>query len=71
MNEKGIAGYRYTLRRISAKQTMLCIDVLIKNNLILKLGFSVVYKAGMRKKVQQFFEKLRNYIRTDNTREAV
>jgi hypothetical protein len=71
MNEKGIAGYKYTLRRISAKQTKLSIDVLIKNNPIVKLGFSVVYKAGIRKKLPQFFEKLRNYIRTDNIREAV
>ena len=71
MNEKGIAGYRYTLNRTSATQTMLAIDVLIKNNPIFKLGFSLVYKAGMRKKVQQFFEKLRNFIRAENFKEAV
>ena len=71
MNEKGIAGYRYTLNRTSPTQTMLAIDVLIKNNPIFKLGFSLVYKAGMRKKVQQFFEKLRNFIRAENFKEAV
>jgi hypothetical protein len=71
MNEKGIAGYRYTLRRTSANQTMLSINVLIKNNPILKLGFSVVYRAGMRKKLQRFFEKLRDFITTDNTSRAM
>ena len=62
MSTKGIAGYRYVLTKISDMETKLSIQMLIKNNPIFKLGFSLVVKPKMVKRVKQFFQFLRNYV---------
>src|SRR5258706_12179153 len=63
MSENGIAGYRYSLKKISPRQTLFLIEMRVKNNPVLKLGFSIVFKSSMKKKVHRFFESLENFIK--------
>ena len=67
VSEKAIAGYRYSLKKLSPGQTLLSIEMLVRDNPILKLGFSIVYKSSMKKKVHRFFENLGNFVRTNNS----
>jgi hypothetical protein len=63
VSEKEIAGYKYVLRRISSTETSLTIEMLVKNNPLMKLGFNLFYKQGMKVKVHRFFERLGTYIK--------
>jgi hypothetical protein len=67
VSERGIAGYRYRLKKISPGQTLLSIEMLVKNNPILKLGFSIVFKSRMKKRVHQFFTNLEIFLKTNNS----
>jgi carbon monoxide dehydrogenase subunit G len=71
MNEKGMAGYRYILKKISPGQTRLAIQMLIKNNPLIKLVFSIAMKSKMVKRFQEFFLNLKTYLRTASVSEAV
>ena len=63
MNEKGIAGYRYILKKISPEETNLSIQMLIKNNPLFKLVFSIAIKSKMMKRIREFFINLRGSLK--------
>jgi carbon monoxide dehydrogenase subunit G len=71
MNEKGVAGYRYILKKISPEQTRLSIQMLIKNNPIIKLFFSIAMKSNMLKRFREFFINLESYLRKTSVEELV
>jgi hypothetical protein len=65
MNDKGIAGYRYILKKISAAETMLSIQMLIKDNPFFRFAFSIGMKSRMKKRVHEFFGKLKEFLRME------
>jgi len=69
MNEKGVAGYRYTLKKVSPEQTRLAIQMLIKNNPFIKLGFSIAMKSRMLRRFKEFFINLKSYLKNGTFRE--
>ncbi len=69
MNEKGVAGYRYTLKKISPEQTKLSIQMLVKNNPFFKMAFSISMKSKMMKRFREFFTNLRGYLKKAETPE--
>jgi hypothetical protein len=70
MNEKGIAGYRYILKKISPEQTRLCIQMLIKKNPIIKFGFNIAMKSKMLRRFKEFFINLKTYLRSTSVQEV-
>ena len=70
MSEKGMAGYRYMLRKISSNQTKLSVDMLVRNNPVYKLGFSIVFKSKMMRRFTEFFSNLQSYIKRQTLAEA-
>jgi hypothetical protein len=71
MNEKGVAGYRYILKKISPGQTRLAIQMLIKNHPLIKFVFSIAMKSKMVKRFQEFFLNLKTYLSSAAVSEAV
>jgi Protein of unknown function (DUF2652) len=71
MNEKGVAGYRYMLKKISPEQTRLSIQMLIKNNPFIKFGFSIAMKSRMLKRFKEFFIHLKSYLKSGTFHELV
>lgn len=63
MNQTGIAGYRYTLKKISPGQSILSIQMLIKNNPFFRLGFFLIFKSKMMKRFHRFFTNLKTYLK--------
>jgi hypothetical protein len=63
MNQNGIAGYRYLFRKLSGKETNLSIQVLIRNNPLFKIAFSIAIKPKMVKRIQEFFVNLKEYLK--------
>jgi hypothetical protein len=63
MNRNGIAGYRYILKKISEDQTNFSVQMLIKNNLFFKLGFSIGIRSKMVKRIRQFFTNLKSALK--------
>jgi hypothetical protein len=70
MNEKGIAGYRYILEKISPEQTRLSIQMLIRNNPLIKFVFSIGMKSKMLRRFKEFFINLKTYIRNSSMGEV-
>ena len=66
MNKNGIAGYRYILKKISAHETNLSIQMLIKKNFLYKLVFFIAIKSKMMGRIRAFFTNLRSSIKTMN-----
>jgi hypothetical protein len=64
MNQNGIAGYRYLLRKLSGKETNLAIQVLIRNNALFKSAFSILIKPKMIKRIERFFVNLKEHLGT-------
>ncbi|HEV8287182.1 MAG TPA: DUF2652 domain-containing protein [Chitinophagaceae bacterium] len=71
MNEKGVAGYRYILKKISPEQTKLSLQMLIKNRPIFKIVFSLVLKSKMMKRFREFFLNLKSYLRKETAEIAI
>jgi len=69
MNEKGVAGYRYVLKKISPEQTRLSIQMLIKNNPFIRFGFSIAMKSRMLRRFKEFFVNLKSYLKNGTFRE--
>jgi carbon monoxide dehydrogenase subunit G len=69
MNEKGVAGYRYILKKISPEQTRLSIQMLIKNNPLIKLVFFIAMKSRMLRRFKEFFINLKSYLRDTSLQE--
>jgi len=67
MNKNGIAGYRYILKKISPEETNLSVQMLIKNNPIYKLVFSIAIKSKMMGRIREFFTNLRSSLKTMST----
>ena len=67
MNKSGIAGYRYILKKISAEETNLSVQMLIKKNTLYKFVFSIAIKSKMMVRIRQFLANLRASIKTMNT----
>ena len=63
MSVKGIAGYRYILKKISDTETMLVLQMLIKNNPFFKIAFAIAIKQKMIRRFKEFFRNLREYLR--------
>ena len=59
MSEKGVAGYRYILNKISAGKTKLSIQMLIRDNLFFRIGFLMGIRSKMMKRIRNFFSYLR------------
>ncbi len=62
MNEKGVAGYRYILKKISPGQTNLSIQMLVRNNPFFKMTFLILMKSKMMKRFHGFFKNLKAYL---------
>ena len=62
MSVKGIAGYRYIFRKISSEETRLSIQMLIKNNPLFKMAFSIGIKSKMTKRIANFFSNLKTHL---------
>jgi hypothetical protein len=67
MNKSGIAGYRYILKKISAEETNLSVQMLIKKNTLYKFVFSIAIKSKMMVRIRRFLANLRASIKTMNT----
>ena len=63
MDEKGMGGCRYNLQKISAEQTKLSIHMLVKNNPLMKLFFSLAMKSKMMKQIRRSFENLKKHFK--------
>jgi hypothetical protein len=62
MNTKGVAGYRYILKKISPGQTRLSIQMLVRNNPFFKIGF-LILRSKMMKRFHSFFRNLEAYLK--------
>lgn len=60
MNENGIAGYRYLLRKLSPVETRLSIEMLIRNHPLFRIGFLLGIKSKMLKRIKRFFVNLKD-----------
>ena len=60
MSVKGIAGYRYIFKKISPEETRLSVQMLIKNNPLFKMAFSIGIKSKMMKRIGNFFSNLKS-----------
>jgi hypothetical protein len=69
MSVKGIAGYRYIFRKISSEETGLSIQMLIKNNPLFKLAFSIGIKSKMMKRIGNFFSNLKSHLQKQQAHE--
>jgi hypothetical protein len=63
MDERGGGGCRYRLEKISEEQTKLSIDMLVKNNFIMKLMFNLAMKSKYSKSLRQSLENLQHYLK--------
>lgn len=64
MNEKGVAGYRYILKKLSPEQTKLSVEMLVRNNPLFKVLFSIVMKSKMMRRIRGFFSALTISLKT-------
>jgi hypothetical protein len=62
MSVKGIAGYRYIFKKISSEETRLSVQMLIKNNPLFKMVFSIVIKSKMMRRIGNFFSNLKSHL---------
>jgi hypothetical protein len=67
MNEKGVAGYRYILKKISPEQTMLSVQMLVKNSPFFKMIFLIALKSKMMKRFNEFFINLRSHLKREKS----
>jgi hypothetical protein len=65
MNEKGVAGYRYILKKISPGETNLSVQMLIKNNPLFKIAFAIAIRSKMMKRIRDFFIALKGSLRKE------
>ena len=63
MSVKGIAGYRYIFKKISSEQTRLSVQMLIKNNPLYKMVFTIAIKSKMMRRISNFFVNLKNHLK--------
>jgi len=62
MDERGTGGCRYRLQRISDDQTKLSVDLLVKNNFLVKLMFNSFMKLKYMKSIAQSLQNLQRYL---------
>lgn len=67
MDEKGMGGCRFYLKQKSENETMLTIDILIKNNPIVLLFFNLGMKAKLRKRIVQSLNNLAEFCKQQKT----
>jgi len=65
MNEKGVAGYRYILKKISPGETNLSVQMLIKNNPLFKIAFAIAMRSKMMKRIRDFFIALKGSLKKE------
>jgi hypothetical protein len=62
MDEKGMAGCRFTFTQVSNEETDVSVDMLIKNNIMMKLMFNMIMRSKYLKSMKQSLQNLQNYL---------
>jgi carbon monoxide dehydrogenase subunit G len=65
MEQKGGGGCRYTVTRISDNESKLSVDLLVKNNFVMKVMFNALMKTKYQKSLQKSLENLEKYLKTE------
>jgi hypothetical protein len=63
MDQRGIAGCRYRIESISADETKLTIEMLVKKNPLLLVFFNLFMKTKMQRKIVSSIENLKEFCR--------
>jgi len=63
MAESGVGGCHYTVTQISENESKLSVEMLVKNNLVMKVMFNTFMKAKHMKSLQKSLENLEEYIK--------
>jgi len=62
MDEKGMAGLRFVFDQVSENETHVSVDMLIKNNIMMKLMFNMMMRSKYLKSMQRSLENLQRYL---------